>query len=421
VPGQATSNPMCFAATLLAPRLQMRPIRAVSLTLACILLAAPSFAQGRCGLARDFVVQALEHVKAGSSVEVEDGLQLLKHANETCASLGDAWYYRSLFERRLGHAAKADYSLGKAKTFGSEAMDQGLNPFVLATGSLSGTLTLGPVREKWALVVGISKFQDTHVPRLNYPSKDAQDFASLLKDPEIGRFKPENVHLVVDSDATTRKIKMELNWLARNAKPDDLVVVFLASHGSPRSRDIAGVNYIITSDTELGDPGKDPDSLFATALPMVDLSDIVRGRIRARRTTIFLDTCHSGAAAGNSITFGDGNASGEALDRIRQGVGRVIITSGTEKEKSWESQTFHNGYFTHYLIEALTRDKGLAPVDKVYAYVRDNVSQRVAAEVRAHQTPVLSRSERGAEEIVIGVATGIATKAALMTGATDVQ
>jgi uncharacterized caspase-like protein len=270
-------------------------------------------------------------------------------------------------------------------------------------------VTLGPVRDKWALVIGISKFQDTHVPRLNYPGKDAQDFASLLKDPQIGRFKPENVHLVVDTDATTRKIKMELNWLARSAKPDDLVVVFLSGHGSPRSRDIAGVNYIITSDTELGDPDKDPDSLFATALPMVDLSDIVRGRIQSRRTAIFLDTCHSGAATGatgDATAFGDANASGDALDRIRQGAGRVIITSSTEKEKSWESQTLRNGYFTHYLIEALTRDKGLAPVDKVYAYVRDNVYQKVAAEVRAHQTPVLSRSERGAEEIVIGVPPG---------------
>jgi uncharacterized caspase-like protein len=140
---------------------------------------------------------------------------------------------------------------------------------------------------------------------------------------------------------------------------------------------------------------------------MVDLSDIVRSRIQARRTAIFLDTCHSGAAAGKAATesvFGDASASGEALDRIRQGVGRVIITSSTEKQKSWESQTFHNGYFTHYLVEALTRDKGLAPVDKVFAYVRDNVSQKVAAEVRAQQTPVLSRSEHGAEEVVIGVA-----------------
>lgn len=349
------------------------------------------------------MVQALEQIKTGTTAETEDGLQLLKHANEQCAGLGDAWYYRSLFERRLQQSQKADYSLGKAKMFGSEAMDDGLDPFALATGALPATP--GAVADKWALVIGISKFQDPHVPRLNYPSKDAQDFASVLTDPAIGRFTPEHVHLVTDGDATTRKIKMELNWLARNAKPDDLVVVFLASHGSPRSRDIAGVNYIITSDTEAGDPEKNPDTLFATALPMVDLSDIVRSRIRARRTAILLDTCHSGAAVGSGgqgSGFGDSSASPQALDRIRQGVGRVIITSSTEKERSWESQKLHNGYFTYYLIDALKQTNGLAPVDRVYAYVRDNVSQRVAAEVHASQTPVFSRSDHGADEIVLG-------------------
>jgi len=403
VPDPAISSSTDSAARYPAPSLVQSCL--VFLSLVC-LLAIPSFAQGNCGVGKDFVVQALEQIKAGSSVEADDGLQLLKHANETCASLGDAWYYRSLFEAKLGQTAKAKYSLGKAKMFGSEAMGQGLDPFILATGAQALNNPLGPVREKWALVIGISKFQDTKVPHLTYSGKDAQDFAALLRDPQVGRFKAENVHSLVDGDATTRKIKMELNWLARSAKPDDLVVIFLASHGSPRSRDIAGVNYIVTHDTEVGDPIKNPDTLFATALPMVELSDIVRTRIQARRTTIFLDTCHSGGAAGSVSGFGDGNASRDALDRIRQGVGRVIITSGTEKEKSWESPTFHNGYFTHYLIEALKRDRGLAPVDKVYAYVRDNVSQKVASEVRSHQTPVLSQSERGAEGIVIGVATG---------------
>jgi hypothetical protein len=64
----------------------------------------PCFAQERCGLAKDFTVQALEQIKTGSTNEVEDGLQLLKHANEQCASLGDAWYYRSLFEHKLNQA-----------------------------------------------------------------------------------------------------------------------------------------------------------------------------------------------------------------------------------------------------------------------------------------------------------------------------
>src|SRR5260370_33296716 len=125
-------------------------IASLLLISAGLLRPNPCLGQERCGLAKDFMVQALEHIKTGATNEAEDGLQLLKHANEQCQSLGDAWYYRSLFERKLNQAAKANYSLGKAKMFGSEAMDQGLDPFVLATGG--PTLTSkppGPVREKW--------------------------------------------------------------------------------------------------------------------------------------------------------------------------------------------------------------------------------------------------------------------------------
>ena len=377
------------------------------LCVSLLLLASPSAsAQERCGVAKDFVVQALEQIKTGSAEEVEGGLQLLKHANEQCAGLGDAWYYRSLFERRQGQGAKAAYSLSKAKMFGSEAMDQGLDPFLIVTAPARVTTPPGPVHEKWALVIGISKFSDQHVPRLNYSAKDAKDFADLLLDQKIGRFKPDHVRLLLDDQASTRAIKAGLNWLARSAHPDDLAVVFLSSHGSAREKDIVGVNYIITSDTMLGDPEKDPDALFSTALPMVDLTNIVRGRFEARRTAIFLDTCHSGAAASSSgqadTGLVDSSASASALDHIRQGTGRVIITSSTEKERSWESSTFHNGYFTYYLIQAVKQHSGLDPIDKVYAFIRDNVSARVSAEVRAHQTPVLSRSESGTE-IVIGV------------------
>ena len=78
------------------------------------------------------MVQALEQIKTGATPEVEDGLQLLKHSIETCASFGDSWYYRSLFEQKLGQSAKAKYSLSKAQLFGSDAMTDGANPFVLA-------------------------------------------------------------------------------------------------------------------------------------------------------------------------------------------------------------------------------------------------------------------------------------------------
>ncbi|HST09677.1 MAG TPA: caspase family protein, partial [Terriglobales bacterium] len=374
------------------------------LILICIglqLIPRLGFAEGeeRCGIAKDYMVQALEQIKTGSREEAEDGLQLLKHANEQCTILGDAWYYRSLFERKLNHLPQAEYALNKARFLGSDAMTESSDPFTLAAPTIPGEKISSTVHDKWALVIGINKFQDAHVPRLKYTSKDARDFAALLQDPAVGRFAADHVHLLADDQATTRKIKEELNWLARSAAKDDLVVVFLSSHGSPREKDTAGVNYVITSDTDL----KDADSLFATALPMVELVDVVRTRIQARRAAIFLDTCHSGAVtAATANGFNTSQVASPTMDRLTRGVGRVIIASSEAKEKSYESDKVQNGYFTHSLVRALKQDGGAASVDKVFNIVRDEVSKRVLADWKVHQTPVISKSSQSAD-IVIGV------------------
>jgi uncharacterized caspase-like protein len=286
--------------------------------------------------------------------------------------------------------------------YGSEAMDQDADPFQLATTAGAPKTAEGPIHEKWALVVGISKFQDKHLGRLNFASKDAKDFAAVLVDPSAGRFKPSNVHSLVDGEVTTRQLKQELNWLARSANdPNDLVVIFLATHGTPRNKDTAEVNYIATSDTEV----EPEDNLFATALPMVQISDIVRSRIKAQRTVVLLDTCHSGAAAADSVAraaslVSDSSASSDTLDRIRQGTGRAILTSSSPEEKSYEGQPYSNGYFTHFLLEGLRKNGGQDSIEQIYATLKLGVS-KAANSIQRKQTPVFSHSEHGAE-IVIG-------------------
>ncbi len=368
------------------------------------LAASSTSAQQHCGVGRDFMVQALERVKTGSAGEVENGLQLLKHAIEVCAGLGDAWYYRSLFERKLNQPAKADYALHNAQRYHSEAMDDGVDPFSIATHKPAppSKFPSGVVRRKWALVIGISLFADKKIPQLNYPAKDARDFAALLDDPQIGRFNPDNVRVLLNGDATTKQIKAGLNWLARSAQPDDLVVVFIASHGSPREMDTRNVNYIVTNDTEI----QSQDHLFATALAMVEVTEVIRSRIQARRTLVLLDTCHSGAAAGGrglhlTAEIGESSVSSETLDVIRQGFGRAIITSSQVGQQSYESDDVKNGYFTYYLVQALRNSKGQDSIDKIYNYVRDQVSASVTAKFKVQQTPVMSQSDRGAD-IIIG-------------------
>jgi len=367
-------------------------LRSISLVLvAAFLLASSLVAQERCGAGTDLMVQALERVQPTSTPsQLRDAVELLKHATSECISLGDAWYYRGLLERKLGNTRLADYSLDKARQNNSEAQQQEFNPFTLST--TRGIKPAGPVHEKWALVIGIGKFQDKNIPQLH-------------------------VSVLTDLQATTRNIREKLNWLARSAQPDDLVVIFIAAHGSSRDLDTSGVNYIITADTEISpktgadrdrtsdtDKYVDHDALFATALPMVDIANTVASRVRAQRVAVFLDTCFSGAAAGSGGTKNVSAAmnfkpvSTPTLDRMREGAGRVILAASEANQESLESSALGHGYFTYYVLQGLQQSKGMDPMGKLYLYVRDQVSARA----QQKQVPVMSQSDQG-DLIVLGV------------------
>ena len=383
------------------------------------LIACPSAsAQGvRCGAGQDLIVQALEQVTPQSGNDAfENALQLLKSAVAECPELGDAWYYRSLVEKHLGHAALASYAMDKARFNGSDALDQGLDPLVLATPASRGIeaegvetpvpvappVKPGPVQQKWALVVGIGHFTDTKIPQLNYTGADATAFATALKDPTIGGFPADNVHVLTDDQATTKNIKEELNWIARHAEPNDLVVIYVATHGTPRTTDTAGgANYLITYDTEVYNGGTlDEDALYATAYPMVELADAVSTRMKALRTAVFLDTCYSGGAAGDngsqSSALANTAPSGAMLSHMSDGTGRIVMAASEVNEESLESSQLKHGYFTYFLLQALKSGKGQTPLSQVYSTVAQQVSQSVSSQ-GMHQHPVMNRSSADAD------------------------
>lgn len=358
--------------------------------------------QERCGTAQDLVVRALEAVAGpGGDARVGDGLQLVKQAAEECAGLGDAWYYRSVFEQRLGHKNLVKYALDKARLLGSEAMEEGADPFHLAVPTDQHPSRV--VHDKYAVVIGIGKFMSPFAPRLRFARKDAQDIAGVLTDPQYGHFSAAHVHLITDQDATTVRIKSELNWLARTAEPDDLALIFIASHGSSRDQDIAEANYVVTYDTD----ARNPDQLYATALPMIEIAEVVRTRMKARRAAVFLDTCHSEGALANLRLS---SPSKDMMKKMDEGSGRVIITSSQVNQQSYESDKIGNGYFTHFLVEALRQANGQATIGALFEYVKQHVSQAVKSDAAADQVPVISRSDPGAEQIIIGVAPGASAR-----------
>ncbi len=269
-----------------------------------------------------------------------------------------------------------------------ENNDQAQSQTLLAstpTAGVSAAAINRAVEDKWALVIGISKFKDPKLG-LQYASKDATDFYKYLI--EDAHFAPDHVQLLLDNEATRENILAYLGdkWLPRVANPDDLVLIYISSHGTASQMDMSGVNYIIAYDTN-------PASLYATGIPLQDLAHIVKERVHCDRVAMILDACHSGAAtAGNKGLLRTLNFNAE---QIVQGTGQLVICSSEPNQTSWESKEYPNGVFTHQLIQALRAKGSNTELGTACEIMRKQVQQEVLRDRGELQTPVLMSKWEG--------------------------
>jgi hypothetical protein len=263
-----------------------------------------------------------------------------------------------------------------------------------------------PPPNRWAVIVGIGRYESPEIPRLRYSVPDAEAVHQVLTGP--AGFKPEHVLLLTDRTdrkPTYRNLKWALGtFLARSAQKDDTVVIFFAGHGAPET-DQRGIErdglakYLIPSDA-------DPDDLYATAFPMDELQAIF-GRIEAERVVVFLDACYSGAAGGRTFAAKKTravNVDELFLERLTRSKGRAIITASRPNEVSLEVGEFGHGLFTYYLIQGLqgaadlNRD-GIVSLQELYEYVEQQVVQKSRA-LGGNQHPVMKGELEGVLPLV---------------------
>ncbi len=249
-----------------------------------------------------------------------------------------------------------------------------------------------PVRDKWALIVGIGQFSSDKIPKLKYATKDARDFYHYLT--HEGHFAPDHVRILLDEKATQRRIMSELGskFLARLARPDDMIVLFFSTHGSPSQMDLRGRNYIVAADS-------DPEDLFATGIEMQKVLESIQSRVLSDRVLLVMDACHSGCVGGEGKGIArTGNFDAEAL---AEGSGQMVICSSKPDEQSWESKRYDNGVFTKNLLDGLRAGGSTVPVAKIFS----NAQQAIQNEVKedhpgARQTPVMHSKWTGNELLI---------------------
>lgn len=262
-----------------------------------------------------------------------------------------------------------------------------------------------PIRDKWAVIVGIGQFKDTNI-NLKYASKDAKDFYNFLIK-EKG-FQQDHVKLLTDKAATRANILslMGSKWLPRVAEPDDLVVIYFSSHGSPSSLDAGGVNYLVAHDT-------DPNDLYATGIAMQDLARIIKARVHCDRIMLVLDACHSGVVAPSAK--GMAREANVNVEQIVQGTGQLVLSSSSPEQRSWESKRYEGSVFTKHLIDGLRKNGKYTRLGEAFAYMDEETKREVLRDRGVLQSPIMKSKWEG-KDLVLG-----ATPAAPSRGVDDFE
>lgn len=356
-----------------------------ALGLAAAGLAVPAAAQesAGCRQARQIVAE-VARLYGSDQPDHASLLNRLATARDLCPSFGEAWKYSACSARALGQEAKARVYTDRAVLNGVKDLDCGASGG--ATAKPPALANLGPIRDKYALVIGIGTFKDRSIPKLRYTAKDARDFRDFLIDPQGGRFDPEHVELLVDESATREGILKALQKIFLRAREQDLVVIYVSSHGSPRQGELGlqGVGYIVTYDTNL-------ENLFIDALEFQDFSEKI-SLIKARRKVTFLDTCYSGQAlrpGEKNLSITSLGVSAETARLFTSSEGSYLITSSDSTERSWESDKLQNSFFTYHLLSALRQGKEPPTLKEAFASLSRKVSAGVLAEKEARQNPQL--------------------------------
>lgn len=262
---------------------------------------------------------------------------------------------------------------------------QDLNP--------NATSTNRPIKQKWAIVVGAAKFKESRLDSIDARMDlAARDFAAYLKDPSGGRFPESHVKTLVNSEATRQNILNNLGkgWLGSLAGPDDLVVVFISTHGFPTTD---GNTYLSAYDCAL-------DNVYSTCFSMSTLMDTLKKEVKTDRIVMVLEAPYSGSAeltAGAKALF-----QGVSIDlnKVSLGKGYIILSSSKPDQMTWGNS------FSRNLIAALRQGDGLVGIQEAFARARDkteadttsgNISQK-------RQTPVMKSDWKG-NDIVLGAPT----------------
>jgi hypothetical protein len=232
--------------------------------------------------------------------------------------------------------------------------------------------------KKIALLIGVSQYGEG-IPPLSSALNDVEAMQRVLQNPSLGGFEQVE-RLLNPTDSEMRKA---IQKLFKQAAKDDLVLLFFSGHGITNDD---GHLYLTTRIT-----GK--DDFEATAVD----ANFIQGQSNncyAKRQVLILDACYSGAIAQGWRT----KSVGVDIKKQLGAEGRVILTSSSATQTSFEQEILPLSLYTQYLVEGI--ETGAADKDgdgKIHARELHDYAKAKVQAVKPKMMPQIILDKEGYE------------------------
>jgi len=224
------------------------------------------------------------------------------------------------------------------------------------------------------LAVGISDYDDaTFAKGVKFAARDATEVVKQLRAGARGVYREVDGRVLNRREETgIERINAEIEALVKRARPEDVVVIFLAGHGKAPE----GQYHFIPADFVY-----DSDQAFnrGKTLSHARLETMLKN-LGAGKRLLILDTCDSGSA-----TEGRDGATEQkdAVARLIRSSGRYILAAASPQGKALEDGVQWHGVYTYALLEGLAgradpRNSGMIEVDALADYVSRRVPELTA-------------------------------------------
>ncbi len=258
-------------------------------------------------------------------------------------------------------------------TFVASQNNKGVSPISDPGKSILGTT--------YAVVVGVSDYQNPDIPDLIYAHKDAFAFSQYLKSPAGGNVPESNIKILLNEEATAAQFASALDWLMEKTKEGDQAIIFFSGHGDVERKTITQPGFLLCWNA--------PSKVYmgGGTFGLVYLQEIISTlSLQSKAKVIVItDACRSGKLAGSEI----GGPHATAANLAKQYANEIKIMSCQPDELSLEGPEWGGGrgVFSYYFLNGITglADKnkdGMVSLFEIERFLGDKVPEAVSPKIQ---------------------------------------